>query len=802
MPTRPLDPTSVTEWPPKPPLLLIAEQSNDLGTYIVRNANRLTEIGFEKLVEERRQRSDFHPNVKRLRHKAARLLNHLKERGASVTLSTPPWTDQQREGTLRRGPHKSADEFADFLREELLDFVKKGFWMVLPYRLLQRHKRLISNLRISPMGVVPQRARRPRIIANYSFQGLNDETLKLAPREAMQFGKALERILQAIVDANPKHGPVQLIKVDIADGFYRIWLNVHNIPKLAVAIPTLYGEEPLLALPLVLPMGWTESPPYFCAATETVTDITNRRLANHWKPPPHRLEELADTQPEEPLETEATVNAATKCVPLAISTRPHNRRTHQRPLQKTDVFVDDFVAMAQGDKRQLSKVRRTLLHTLDEILRKLDALDDEHRKEPASTKKLKQGDACWGTRKLVLGWIIDTILLTLELPQHRKDRLQAILNELPRSQKRTSVKKWQQIVGEFRSMAIAISGSRGLFSLLQEALRHPSAGRIRLSRGVHDTLDDLRWLANDLAIRPTRLYEIVPQPDPELLGAQDASGDGMGGVWFPASTSLAERPVTGSAAESSTANSTGPLLWRAKFDADITRDLVSYQNQTDTITNSDLELAASLVQHDIAAHGFDIRERTIASGSDNTPTVAWQSKGSTTTVSAPAYLLRLQALHQRFHRYHSSAFYVPGKLNAMADDCSRLWHLTDAEILSHFDFHYPQTASWRLVHPPPAMLSSVTSALRRQRPEPESFLREPPPMTIPGRSGPTFATISSSTLGSLDTATPSFSYKSLPNATEQASLPPVAGLSSLARRKAPSVRWDRPLQAWGPTTLG
>jgi hypothetical protein len=440
--------------------------------------------------------------------------------------------------------------------------------MVLSYRLLQKHKPLISNLCISPMGVVPQRARRPQIIVDYSlFQGLKDETIKMAPREAMQFGKALERILerilQAIVDANPKHGPVHLIKVDIADGFYRIWLNVHDIPKLAVAITTLYGEEPLLALPLVLPMGWTESPPY--------------------------------------------------------------RRTRQRPLQQTDVFVDDFAAMAQGDKRQVSKVRRTLLHTLDEVLRKLDALDDEHRKEPASTNKLKQGDACWDTQKLVLGWIINTILLTLELSRHRKDRLKAILNEVPRSQKRASVKKWQQIVGEFRSMAIAIPGSRGLFSLLQKALQHQSDGRIRLWRGVHGTLDDLQWLANDLAIRPTRLYKIVPQPDPELLGAQDASGDGMGGVWFPASTSLVERPVTGS---------------------------------------------------------------------------------------------------------------------------------------------------------------------------------EPPPTTIPGRSGPTFATISSSTLGSLERATPSFSYKSLPNATKQASLPPVAGLSSLTRWKAPSVRWDRPLQAWGPTTLG
>jgi hypothetical protein len=130
-----------------------------------------------------------------------------------VTLWTPPATIEELEDKMKQGPHKSAVEYADFLREELLDFVQKGFWMVLPYRLLKQHKELIRNMRISPMGVVPQRARRPRVIVDYSFFGVNDETIKLAPRDAMMFGKALERILQAIVDANPKYGPVQLIKV-------------------------------------------------------------------------------------------------------------------------------------------------------------------------------------------------------------------------------------------------------------------------------------------------------------------------------------------------------------------------------------------------------------------------------------------------------------------------------------------------------------------------------------------------------------------------------------------------------------
>ena len=115
--------------------------------------------------------------------------------------------------------------------------------------------------RISPMGMTPQKARRPRLVVICSCFDLNRETLKLELKEAMQLGKALERILAQIEAANPAHGPVQLTKVDIADGFYQVWLNLSDIPKLAASVPSFRGEEPLLAFPLVPPMGWTKSPP-------------------------------------------------------------------------------------------------------------------------------------------------------------------------------------------------------------------------------------------------------------------------------------------------------------------------------------------------------------------------------------------------------------------------------------------------------------------------------------------------------------------------------------------------------------
>lgn len=51
-------------------------------------------------------------------------------------------------------------------------------------------------------------------------------------------------------------------------------------------------HELLIAFPLVLPMGWKNSPPYFCALTETVADVTNEYIQRHLWPPRHRLDRV------------------------------------------------------------------------------------------------------------------------------------------------------------------------------------------------------------------------------------------------------------------------------------------------------------------------------------------------------------------------------------------------------------------------------------------------------------------------------------------------------------------------------
>ena len=73
--------------------------------------------------------------------------------------------------------------------------------------------------------------------------------------EAMQFGHDLDQILREILLADPSLGPVLMAKWDLKDGFYRVDLNIDDIPKLGLVFPARPGEEPLTAFPLVLPMG-------------------------------------------------------------------------------------------------------------------------------------------------------------------------------------------------------------------------------------------------------------------------------------------------------------------------------------------------------------------------------------------------------------------------------------------------------------------------------------------------------------------------------------------------------------------
>ena len=100
---------------------------------------------------------------------------------------------------------------------------------------------------------------------------------------------------------------------------------------------------------------------------------------------------------------------------------------------------------------------------------------------------------------------MDTIHKTITLPPHRVARLSEILASIGPEQQYVLTEDWHKVLGELRSMSLALPGSLGLFSIMQEAFRHEEKGqlRLRLTKSVHGLLEDFRWLAADIASRPT-----------------------------------------------------------------------------------------------------------------------------------------------------------------------------------------------------------------------------------------------------------------------------------------------------------
>ena len=263
----------------------------------------------------------------------------------------------------------------------MLDFVQKGYWFLLPYRLVKH----LKHLRLSPLGVVPQRERRPRLIIDYSFYGVNATTVPLAPAEAMQFGRTLERVLYDIRHSNPRFGPVYMSKVDLSDGFYRVGLNHSAVLPLGVIFPQYPGEEQLVAFPMTLGMGWVSSPPYFCAATETVADLANARSKQEVLPE-HPLESLANTPPEDAVPDEP--KGGVPC------TMPPVIRPYHKPLDSHDIYMDDYVSLSQGIPKCRQQHLWWLLYSINDVFHPLDEEDPPTRKPVPSTKKLSKGDAC------------------------------------------------------------------------------------------------------------------------------------------------------------------------------------------------------------------------------------------------------------------------------------------------------------------------------------------------------------------------------------------------------------------------
>ena len=300
---------------------------------------------------------------------------------------------------------------------------------------------------------------------------------------------------------------------------------------------------------------------------------------------------------------------------------------------------------------------------------------------------------------------------------------------------------------------------------------------------MFDSLADFRTIADTLHARPTRFRDLVPVGNPAAIGACDAYQRGMGGVWFLPDSA--------------------PIVWRSEFPIVIQRSMATSNNRAGAISISDLELAGTIAHKQVLVQAVHtVAERPIWLAGDNRASLSWATKGSATSTSARAYLLRLNALHQRRHRYVPFHDHIAGKANVMADDASRLWHLSDADLLSHFCTVYPQATSWRLLTLQADMRLALIGSLSRKRCIPPTLCIATTPPLARGRSGATTVPPAASVrISKTLRATRSPFSSSLRSSTAPAASHPATGPSDLARWRTPYATWRRRLPGWGPQTL-
>ena len=169
-----------------------------------------------------------------------------------------------------------------------------------------------ENLKLSPIAAVPQTHRCPRLIFNLSAQpdsntlSVNETTNREAAPESLQFGRSFPHILQAVQEANTVQGPFCISKLDVTDAYHRGTVKPAQVGAFTYVIPSAPGDEgTIICIGLVLPRGWVDSPKFFCAFSETLTDVANVLVNSELPVSPYgAISEIPATGPAPPLTPE------------------------------------------------------------------------------------------------------------------------------------------------------------------------------------------------------------------------------------------------------------------------------------------------------------------------------------------------------------------------------------------------------------------------------------------------------------------------------------------------------------------
>ena len=98
---------------------------------------------------------------------------------------------------------------------------------------------------------------------------------------------------------------------------------------------------------------------------------------------------------------------------VPLSQEPLLLRTNAQLFSYVDLFVSDYLGLAQGPIHWRCHMRRTPFHALDKVFRPLEKLEPNERKEFLSLKKLDSSECLCSTCQVLVSRVVDTLNMTM-----------------------------------------------------------------------------------------------------------------------------------------------------------------------------------------------------------------------------------------------------------------------------------------------------------------------------------------------------------------------------------------------------
>jgi hypothetical protein len=170
----------------------------------------------------------------------------------------------------------------------------------------------------------------------------------------------------------------------------------------AYVLPQEDGMPTTLVIPTSLQMGWVESPPYFCAATETSRDVATKYAETKLNSlTPHKFEKFVVGAPEYQALPEAGNN------PIGFA-------------YMVEVYVDDFMSLViPVSWEQLHHVANAIMHGIHDVF----PPNAEDSNDPISEKKINKREGRYETQKMLLGFDFDGEGKTMWLEAAKREKL-------------------------------------------------------------------------------------------------------------------------------------------------------------------------------------------------------------------------------------------------------------------------------------------------------------------------------------------------------------------------------------------